>query len=217
MQYILGKWDFMGRTFEIGEGVLIPRPETEILCQKGIDFLKNRNNPVVYDLCSGSGCIGITLNRECPGAKVFLVEKSHDVHRYLNNNATAIVHESFMGIIVGDVLRIEDFESFSEADLIISNPPYIKSSEIPTLQKEVGYEPKMALDGGEDGLKFYRYIINNWSQKLKYDGEMMFEIGEDQGEAVSEIFKKAGFYSKIIKDYNNNDRIVIGRRMPYDI
>lgn len=216
LQYLIGKWDFMGRTFKVGEGVLIPRPETEILCEKVIDVLKNKKDAVVYDLCSGSGCIGITLKNECPDIDIFLVEKSPKALSYLMKNASELMKNTFYTIINGDIFKTELFELYPEADLIVSNPPYIKSDEVPLLQKEVTFEPEMALDGGEDGLDFYRTIINDWSKKLKPDGEIFFEIGEDQGKAVSDLFKEIGFDSRVIKDYNNLDRIVKGKKAPYN-
>ena len=216
LQYLIGKWDFMGRTFKVGEGVLIPRPETEILCEKVIDVLKNKKDAVVYDLCSGSGCIGITLKNECPDIDIFLVEKSPKALSYLMKNASELMKNTFYTIINGDIFKTELFELYPDADLIVSNPPYIKSDEVPLLQKEVTFEPEMALDGGEDGLDFYRAIINDWSKKLKPDGEIFFEIGEDQGKAVSDLFKEIGFDSRVIKDYNNLDRIVKGKKAPYN-
>lgn len=217
LQYIIGKWDFMGRTFKVGPGVLIPRPETEILCEKAIDYLKEKKTPTVYDLCAGSGCIGLTLKKECPDINIYLVEKSLEALEYLQYNASDICKNTFLTITAGNVLYAPAFRNHPKADLIISNPPYIKSSELPLLQKEVQREPAMALDGGEDGLIFYRYIIQNWPRYLKKKGVIMFEIGEDQSEAVSKLFEEAGFYSRITKDYNNHDRIIEGRRQPYDI
>lgn len=217
LQYILGKWDFMGRTYKVGPGVLIPRPETEQLCEMVINHLKGKKEAVVYDLCSGSGCIGLTLKRECPDIDVYLVEKSVQALEYLMDNSTEICKNTFLTIVKGDVLQYDLFELYPPADVIVSNPPYIKSEEVPLLQKEVTFEPSMALDGGDDGLVFYRYIVSEWSNKLKADGEIFFEIGEDQGKEVSDLFKDIGFDSRVIKDYNNHDRIVRGRRMPYDI
>jgi len=215
LQYIIGKWDFMGRTYKVGEGVLIPRPETEILCEKIIEALKGKTQPVVYDLCSGSGCIGITVKSEYPDSRVFMVEKSDNALRYLMENASSLLKNTFYSIVKGDVFNVELFEFHPKADIIVSNPPYIKTAEVPLLQKEVTFEPEMALDGGEDGLDFYRYIISNWSNMLKPDGEFFFEIGEEQGQDVSEMLRSVGFDSKIIKDYNNLDRIVTGRKKYY--
>lgn len=217
LQYILGKWDFMGGTYKVGPGVLIPRPETEQLCEMIINHLKDKKEAVVYDLCSGSGCIGLTLKRECPDIDVYLVEKSGQALKYLMDNSTEICKNTFLTIVKGDVLQLELFELYPPADVIVSNPPYIRSEEVPLLQREVTFEPSMALDGGDDGLIFYRYIVSQWSNKLKDDGEIFFEIGEDQGEDVSNLFKNIGFDSRVIKDYNNHDRIVRGRRKPYDI
>lgn len=217
LQYILGKWDFMGRSYKVGKGVLIPRPETEQLCELIIGQLKNKKNAVVYDLCSGSGCIGLTLKKECPDIDLYLVEKSGEALKYLMDNAADVCKNTFLTIVKGDVLQYELFELYPPADIIVSNPPYIRSNEVPLLQKEVTFEPAMALDGGDDGLVFYRYIISQWSEKLKDDGEIFFEIGEDQGEEVSALFNSIGFDSRVIKDYNNHDRIVRGRKMPYDI
>ncbi len=216
LQYLIGKWDFMGRTYKVGPGVLIPRPETELLCEKIIEVLKNKKEAVVYDLCSGSGCIGITIKKECPDADIYLVEKSQQALEYLMQNASDLMKKTFYTIVKGDVLNLKLFELYPSADIIVSNPPYIRSEEVPLLQKEVTFEPKMALDGGEDGLDFYRYIVAEWSKKLKSDGEIFFEIGEDQGQAVSDMFKGIGFDSRVIKDYNNHDRIVKGRKAAYN-
>lgn len=218
LQYIIGNWDFYGRTFKVGQGVLIPRPETELLCSEAIEKLKTKKNAVVYDLCAGSGCIGITLKNECPDIELYMFEKSDDAFSYLNYNISNLCSDKDdIKAIKGDVLKVGLFDSLSDADIIVSNPPYIRSEEVPFLQKEVTFEPNMALDGGSDGLIFYRYIINRWSEKLKSDGEILFEIGEDQGEDVSLIFKNKGFDSCVIKDYNNHDRIVIGRKVSDDI
>lgn len=211
LQYILGCWDFMDNSFTVGPGVLIPRPETELLCQKVIASAEGMHRPVIYDLCSGSGCIGITLKKHLPEADVYLVEKSPEALLYLKKNVDTICSDKSPIVIQGDVLSYDSFEKSPMADIIVSNPPYIASSDIPLLQKEVSFEPEMALDGGADGLVFYRYIINKWKNKLKQRGAFFFEIGEDQGEAVSKILKENGFDSFIDKDYNNHDRMVIGR------
>lgn len=212
VQYILGEWDFMGFTFKVGQGVLIPRPETEILCEYVLEKINNISNPTVYDLCSGSGCIGISIKKHRPDARVYLVEKSDEALKYLSENSKALCADVEPVIIQGDILKIENFSHLPEADVIVSNPPYIRSNEIPTLQMEVQREPTMALDGGEDGLIFYRVLINDWSKKLKADGFMAFECGEDQSEDIMDLFEKISFDSEAIIDYNNIQRIVTGRR-----
>ena len=214
IQYVLGKWDFMDYTFEVGEGVLIPRPETEELVEYIVNNIKDVRNPVVYDLCSGSGCIGISIKKIKNDAKVYLVEKSDNALSYLKNNCSLLCGEmSDISVIKGDILCIEDFSELPKADVIVSNPPYIRSDEIPTLQPEVLKEPVMALDGGEDGLIFYRYLVSKWTEKLKENGFMAFECGEDQAVDIAELFSKIKFNSEIINDYNNIQRMVIGRRI----
>lgn len=213
LQYIIGEWDFMGHTFKVGEGVLIPRPETEILCQYVIDALKGKSTPCVFDLCSGSGCIAVSIKLAVPDAAVYAVEKSEDAYRYLETNNKNLCSDSEVTLVNGDIFNIGKFSSLPKADVIVSNPPYINSDDIPTLQKEVSFEPAMALDGGNDGLDFYRFIIAEWKEFLNDNGIFAFECGEKQADDISELLEKNRFDSFIIKDYNNIDRIVIGRRL----
>lgn len=212
LQYIIGEWDFMDFTFKVGEGVLIPRPETELLCEYVVDKIKDMERPVVYDLCSGSGCIGLSIKKYVPQCEVFLVEKSEKALEYLCRNASEICNDTFLTIIKGNIFNLKSFNDYPKADVIVSNPPYIKTNEIRFLQKEVQFEPVTALDGGTDGLDFYRCLISEWKSMLKPDGFMAFECGEDQGNDISLMFEENGFDSKIIKDYNNLDRIITGRR-----
>ena len=213
IQYILGYWDFMDFTFKVGEGVLIPRPETEILVEYISDKIKNIAEPVIYDLCSGSGCIGLSLKKLNINAKVYLVEKSDKALAYLKENHRTLCGDlDNMTVIQGDILKPEDFANLPKADVIVSNPPYIRSDEIPTLQSEVLREPVMALDGGDDGLIFYRCLVSEWTKHLKDGGFMAFECGEDQAEDICKLFSEINFDSEIVKDYNNIQRIVIGRK-----
>ncbi len=213
IQYILGSWDFMDFTFKVGEGVLIPRPETEILVEHILDEIKDIEKPVVYDLCSGSGCIGLSIKKLHKDAKVYLIEKSDKALSYLRENHKNLCGSSAYTVVVqGDILCFQDFADLPDADVIVSNPPYIRSDEIPTLQNEVLREPIMALDGGEDGLVFYRVLVKEWSKKLKSDGFMAFECGEDQAHDICCLFDEINFDSKVINDYNNIQRIVTGRR-----
>ncbi len=212
LQYIIGEWDFMGRTYKVGEGVLIPRPETEQLCEAVADMLRSRCDTVIYDLCSGSGCIAVTLKLLLPGCDVYAVEKSPDAFSYLVKNNMLLCGENGVKTINDDIFNIESFANLPCADAIVSNPPYIRKADIASLQCEVLREPIMALDGGDDGLDFYRYIVSVWKSKLKSGGFFAFECGEDQSEDISEIFDKNGFDSTVVKDYNNINRIVIGRR-----
>lgn len=213
IQYILGEWDFMDFTFRVGEGVLIPRPETEQLVEYVVDSIKDIANPVVYDLCAGSGCIGLSIKRLRPDAVVYLIEKSDKALIYLKANKEKLCGElDNTSVIQGDILQIDSFANLPAADVIVSNPPYIRSEDIASLQSEVLREPHMALDGGSDGLIFYRYLVGEWSHKLKEKGFMAFECGEDQAEDICRLFDKINFDNEIINDYNNIQRMVTGRR-----
>ena len=208
LQYILGKWEFYGREFYVGEGVLIPRPETELLIDVALNELKNKKSPVCYDLCSGSGCIGITLSKEIPDSSVYMLEKSEMAFEFLKKN---IVHNTACGCkpLLGDIFECNGFEE--KADIILSNPPYICSDIISSLQPEVLKEPLMALDGGESGLIFYEVIADKWTEFLKPDGVIAVEIGEEQGESVSAVFKTKFNDVKVIKDFSGNDRAVVAK------
>ncbi len=208
LQYILGKWEFYGREFFVGDGVLIPRPETELLVDIAIKELSGKTDPVCYDLCSGSGCIGISVSKEIPTSRVFMLEKSEKAFSYLTKN---IVHNAAMGCnpVLGDLFSPCKFDV--KADLILSNPPYICSDVISTLQLEVQREPAMALDGGKDGLVFYRELAENWSVCLNKGGVIAVEIGDEQGESVQGIFSKYFNDVRIVKDYASLDRVVIAR------
>lgn len=208
VQYVIGSWDFYGETFEVGKGVLIPRPETELLVDFALDYLMGKNNPVVYDLCAGTGCIGLSVAKNRSDAKVFLIEKSPDAFRFLEKNRQNLGCEN-ANLICGDILK--GFESFGlpKPDLILSNPPYIETAEIETLQSEVHYEPVMALDGGKDGYIFYEAIADKW---IDYCGAVAVECGEGQSNKIKELFSCvfADVYS--VTDFNGIERTVIGRK-----
>lgn len=217
LQYCIGEWDFYGNTYKVGEGVLIPRPETEELCDLVLNELKQRSEPTVIDLCSGSGCIGLTLKDIRSDATVFLVEKSKVALQYLIHNAASVCENRFVSIVNGDVLKPADFnETFEKVDAIVSNPPYIIRSEIASLQSEVQFEPEMALDGGEDGYDFYRVICREWPRYLKDDGFIALECGEEQAEYICALFDSELFETSIFKDFNGVERFVIGRRKSDD-
>ena len=212
LQYVLGKWDFYESEFYVGKGVLIPRPETEELVDLAVRSAKQMRSPLVYDLCSGSGCIGISIAKAVPAADVFCVEKSADAMTYLLKNADG-VHNAHP--VLGDVLNADSFSQIAEnsVDMIVSNPPYIRSSEISALQREVQFEPKEALDGGESGLDFYRYIIKSWKSFLKPGGKLLFEIGNEQGSAVKSLLSDSGYnHIQIQNDLYGNPRIAVSQK-----
>ncbi len=221
LQYILGKWEFFGRTFFVGEGVLIPRPDTEILVEKVIEHFAGQNNryPEICDLCSGSGCIAVTLKKELPEASVHAVELSSDAMPYLVKNIRH--NEADVKIIKGDICDGRILENFADPDdpgefrridAVVSNPPYLTDKEMTELSREVKHEPEIALNGGADGLKFYRIISVLWKEILKDGGLIAFEIGFEQGKAVAEILEKSGYKNVAVhKDLAGNDRVVTGQ------
>ncbi|MBR2715134.1 MAG: peptide chain release factor N(5)-glutamine methyltransferase [Ruminococcus sp.] len=191
IQYIIGKWYFMGNTFKVSEGVLIPRDDTEVLVNACIDILKDKKNANIIDLCSGSGIIAVTIKKQFPHSIVSAVEKSDIAYDYLRKNCED--NQVTVNTIKSDLYACaDDFEDDS-IDLIVSNPPYIISDEINSLQKEVQFEPKLALDGGEDGYDFYRGIINFYAKKLTFGGHIAFEIGEGQFEFIKKLLENASF------------------------
>lgn len=208
LQYILGEWSFMGFDFKVGRGVLIPRDDTEVVVNLCIDFLENRTDKKTVDLCSGSGAIAVALDK-ISGAKVTAVEIDETAFSYLETNVKE--NNSSVKPVMADALEICDTFADGELDLIVSNPPYIKSADIETLQKEVQLEPRLALDGGEDGYDFYREIVSRWSRKLKKGGALAFELGENQADAVKALMAEQGFSDfKISLDFGGVQRAIIG-------
>lgn len=213
LQYILGRWEFYGIEFEVGEGVLIPRSDTEILVDEALNYLgkihreKPRQKLKVLDLCSGSGCIAISVAKNCPFAEVDAVEYFPEALKYLNKNIENFRLENLKSVRA-DVLK--NHENFGQYHLILSNPPYIPTDDIENLDQEVKLEPVTALDGGEDGLIFYRVLAKDWSRHLENEGAMMVEIGINQDEDVKNIFSKKLSSVKSVKDLNGICRVVKG-------
>ena len=211
LQYIFGEWEFYGRTYKVGVGVLIPRADSETVVEAALECLKETDNPTVLDLCAGSGCLGITLAAEIPNANVTLVEKYDEAFRYLEeniklNNVNAIA-------LKGDVFKEPDFEKES-VDLIICNPPYIPESEMRYTSPEVKFEPETALLANDDGLEFYKAIIKNYTPVLKKGGSFCFEAGFKQAAAVSDLLKTGGFENiKIKNDLNGIGRAVTATKI----
>lgn len=224
VQYIIGTQDFMGFTFKVNENVLIPRQDTETLVEDAISILtenrlRNEEFPAkakkeyeVLDLCCGSGAIGISLAELCSNVKVTCSDLSKGALEVAKENAAAITKNK-VEFKEGDLLEpfMKRFKN-RKFDLIISNPPYIKSEVIPTLQTEVkDFEPMMALDGGESGLDFYERIVEGSAECLKKDGILMFEIGHDQKDDLINMIEKTGKFSYVdgLKDLAGRDRIIV--------
>ncbi len=207
VQYVIGEWDFYGETFKVGEGVLIPRPETEMLVDFALDFLKDKKSPVVFDLCAGSGCIGLSVAKIRPDAKVYLLEKSDKAFAYLKANKEKLACSN-AELICGDLFSGFNGFDLPKPDLILSNPPYIESAEVPLLQKEVLREPSMALDGGEDGYDFYRALASLWLPYCK--GAIAIECGENQTETIEKLFSEICAEVRSENDFNGIGRTVYG-------
>jgi hypothetical protein len=207
LQHLVGTQEFMGLTFKVNENVLIPRQDTELLVENVADCLGNGERTVL-DMCTGSGCIAVSIDRLSKDSKVTAVdisEKALEVaqenNRFNNANVTFIQSDLFTNVT-------------GRYDIIVSNPPYIRTDEIPKLMEEVkSHEPVMALDGMEDGLYFYKKICNEASDYLNDNGKIFFEIGYDQGDDVSEILRQNRFCNiEVLKDLSGNDRVVIARK-----
>lgn len=208
LQYLLGKWSFMGIDLLVGEGVLVPRDDTEVVTSLCIDYLSCKESPNVIDLCAGSGAISLALEKYA-NCKVTAVELSDKAFSYLTQNIK--LNNSAVKALNGDIFECHKDIADNSLDLIVSNPPYIKTADIASLQKEVQHEPAMALDGGESGLDFYRRIVPLWKSKLKAGGALAFELGEGQYDEVSRILADNGFggITESI-DFGGIQRAIIG-------
>jgi len=213
LQYILGEWDFLDITLQLGPGVLIPRPETEALARLALEAAQAQTNPIVVDLCAGSGCIGFSVAQSCPGATVYLLEKSEEAFRFLKINEKRL-HLANTYCILGDV-----YEGFAagavprRAHVLVSNPPYIPAAELCGLQREVQREPAVALDGGADGLDFYRGIADKWLDGLQPGGLLALECGEGQAEAVTSLlFQARRMKTSIHNDFRGVARFVTAEK-----
>lgn len=183
LQYILGEWEFYGLPFKVGEGVLIPRSDTEVLVDTAIKAAKGRDNLKIIDLCSGTGCVAIALAKHLTSCDIFALEKSEVAASYLLYN----VELNGVGVtVLKDDALVPQF-SGSGFDIIVSNPPYLTSEDMKALQLEVTFEPAMALYGEPDGLHFYRELTRVWGSRLASGGTLLFEVGHTQAEAVSQI------------------------------
>lgn len=189
LQYLIGEWDFYGRTYSVGEGVLIPRADTETLVEAALSWSAGRKGIVIADLCSGSGCIAVTLSKELPDSKVYALENSAEAFYYLERNIQKL--EAGVTACFDDVLSPGG--EYSQFDLIVSNPPYLTGEDMASLQTEVKAEPRAALFGGEDGLTFYREIPIRWRERLKPGGAIFFEVGAGQADSVEQILKNNRF------------------------
>lgn len=214
LQYLLGEWEFLGLPFFVGPGVLIPRPETELLAETALAMAEGLPSPALLDLCSGSGCLPIALGHFRPDADVWGVELSPDAMGYFRRNLERGGGKNVTAVL-GDVFALPEEITGRRYQVITANPPYIRRDALPGLQEEVRHEPVMALDGGEDGLKFYRRLPGIGRELLAPGGALLMEIGDDQGEAVSALMGAAGYRDVTVKkDLSGMDRVVLGKQGP---
>lgn len=210
IEHITHQKEFMKLSFFVDKNVLIPRQDTEILVEEVINIAKKNNAKKILDLCTGSGAIAVSLAKYLPQAEITAIDISNEALKIAKKNAISNNVENQITFISSDMFTNLNEEKF---DIIVSNPPYIKTNVIKNLDIQVQNEPYIALDGGKDGLDFYKKIINESYQYLKYNGYLCLEIGFDQKIDVIELIENTesftGIYSK--KDLFDNDRIIVTR------
>jgi len=210
LQYVLGIQYFYGLPFTVNEHVLIPRPETETLCELALFHVRKAADPInVLDLCTGSGAIAVVIKHECHRAEVTAVDISHDALRVAEQNARD--HHVSIRFLQGDLLTPVVNQRFT---CILSNPPYVESSLLSTLQSEVLYEPVIALDGGADGLDFYRRIVREAPYHLYPGGLLGLEIGDGQGDAVCALLASQHCFGSAMRhhDLQGMERFILAQR-----
>lgn len=213
LQYLLGEWDFFGLTLKVGEGVLIPRADTEITVETALEKLKVSRNAVIADLCSGTGAIALAIAANCTDCSVFAVELFDEAYTYLCNNISELDMQSRVKPVKADVLADMSDVLPPKLDMIVSNPPYITAQEMTELSVQVRHEPQTALFGGDDGLKFYRSITQTAAKMLKNGGWLLFEGGFRQANDIAEIMRKNGFDNiSANKDMAGIDRCICGQK-----
>ena len=207
LQYILGEWDFFGRTFEVGEGVLVPGPETELIVELALEKLGNARYPVVFDLCAGSGCIGLTIAAERPDAHVVLFVKYDKAFHYLKRNIEKLGLTNVQAVQY-DITMGYDKKLHETPDLIVSNPPYLRTDELERVPAEVMHEPVTALDGGADGTDFYRIIASRWLPYVNGHGGIIFECDPSQTLKIADMLMPYAMRVKIVTDIFGLQRAV---------
>lgn len=213
LAYLLGQWEFHGMTLKVTPDVLIPRDDTEVVTQMAISKAKFLDqNPRILDLCTGSGCIGLAIARAVADARVTLGDISHGAIRVARQNVRSLGLNGRVSCLPVDALQ-PAAPFLGRFDMIVSNPPYVTRAEMELLDPSVrNYEPSLALDGGEDGLTFYRAILRNFGPIVKPGGYLLFEFGMGQHEAVGELMAAAGFEDLVFRaDTGGIVRAVMGR------
>ena len=209
--YLIGEWEFYGLPLDISRDVLIPRPDTEVLVEQAVSYIQTQGACRVLDLCAGSGCIGLAVASQCPGIHAVLGEFSDAALKICRQNIRRNGLTSRVIPMTVNALERPD-RTLGEFHCIVSNPPYIPHDEIPGLDHSVkDYEPHLALDGGADGLDFYRAISEKWKAALSPGGRLYFEVGIGQADAVLRIMRSQGFGDiQVVKDHHGIPRVVFG-------
>ncbi len=205
LQYILGYWDFCNETYRVNENTLIPRQDTEKLVELAVKLIPQ--NSRIIDLCTGSGCVAISTLAARQDCRAVAVDLFPDTLEVARENAESNKVGDRVGFIAKDVLCPDFMDELGSFDCILSNPPYIETRQIDFLDEELSFEPSAALDGGEDGLDFYRVIIGEYGKYLNDGGFFLFEIGCDQAKAIGQIAKENGWGCEVYKDYDSKDRV----------
>jgi len=215
LAYILGQWEFYGMTLEVNSHVLIPRDDTMAVAELAVrQTLMLEHDPRVLDLCTGSGCIGLAIANQVKDVRVTLADISREALAVAKKNTVAHKLTGRVSCVQMDVTQTAP-AFLGQFDLIVSNPPYVTSAEMLELEPSVrNFEPSLALDGGADGLDFYRDIVKNFKDSLKPGGFFCFEFGMGQGNDVCRILKEAGFQIlEVKKDYSEIDRAVLAQKI----
>ena len=200
LQYILGEWSFMGLDFFVTPAALIPRQDTELICETALRLIREKGYGSALDICTGTGCIAIAI-KKLAGREIAVeaADISAEALELARRNAEKNEAEIFFR-------QADLFEGAGEYDLITANPPYVSSADMQALQPELAFEPRLALYGGEDGLDIYRRIAKEYGPHLKSGGALLMEVGAGEAEAVSALFE--GARTRIIKDLNGIERVV---------
>lgn len=210
LQYLLGRWPFLDLLLEVGPGVLSPREETELLAKAAAQRLPQAAR--VLDLCAGSGAVGLGVASLRPDAHVCCGEKFGAAYRCLCRNCAGYPQLGVRALRM-DLFSAAQAAAFPIIDALLCNPPYVRTRQIPQLQRELQFEPREALDGGADGLAFYRALARLWLPRLRPGGLCAVEIGEEQGRAVAGLLRAAGCKDlQILRDFNGWDRVVLAYR-----
>lgn len=207
LQYLLGEWEFYGLPFKVGKGVLIPRADTETLVEVALELIGDRHAPEILDLCSGTGCVAVAVSHERPDAAVTALELSEAAYSFLLENIE--INRVGVSPVRTDLI---EYRHPVKLDMVVSNPPYVPREIIATLQPEVLREPRLALNGGNDGLDFYRIIAKLYLAQIIPGGWICLEVGVGQSDKVVKILEENGCFSVGVRnDYAGIPRVVFGR------